>query len=216
MSKHHRPAIAFASLLLTAFAVIGPANAAFAHDELVTSYPAAGSSVVNSPDEITLGFSAALTELDGSAVIEVIDETGNDVAQDEADVSTTFVTQHLSQEATPGLYNVRWKVVSSDGHPISGEYTYTVEGPATTPPTAAAEASPTPTPTPTENAETPTPSPSPATQTYGGTASGGGEFPPVLYLLAPILILGCGVIGVVMAGRRRHRQDREQVEHADA
>ncbi|WP_091232149.1 copper resistance CopC family protein [Microbacterium sp. 3J1] len=217
MSKNRTAAVALASLVLSVLAVVGIAAPASAHDELVSSYPATGSSVVSSPDEITLEFSATLTDLEGSAVIEVINEAGINVAEDAADVSTNFVTQHLSQRASPGTYTVRWKVVSSDGHPISGEYAYSVGSPSSsvTAPAPTADAVASPTPAATENPEAATPSPSATAQTYGGTASGGGQFPPMLYLLAPILILGCGAIGVVMAGRQRRRRDQQQAEGSD-
>jgi hypothetical protein len=50
---------------------------------------------------------------------------------------------------------VLWKVVSSDGHPTSGQFTFTVEGAVQPTPTESATAGPTetagPAPTPTES-----------------------------------------------------------------
>ena len=52
-------------------------------------------------------------------------------------VADTVLTQPLAGEAS-GVVTVLWKVVSSDGHPISGEYSFTVDAPR--PPTATADA----------------------------------------------------------------------------
>lgn len=204
-----------AALLLSAMAVLGLADPAAAHDELVSSYPEADASLTKSPDEITLEFSGSLTDTDGATVVEIIDEQGANVAIDPVDVSTTFITQHVAPDANTGVFTVRWEAVSSDGHPISGEYAYAVSEETAAAPTAATS----PTPAPTESTAQPTPQqsePEPKSpQGYGGVASGGGDFPPSLYVLIPVVILGCGVIGVVMAGRSRRRRDREDAANAD-
>ena len=59
-------------------------------------------------------------------------------------VEGTVVTQPLSGAAS-GLVTVLWKVVSSDGHPISGEFGFTVTAPPTPTPTATATPSEEPT-----------------------------------------------------------------------
>ena len=65
------------------------------------------------------------------------------------------LTQPLEGTAS-GVITVLWKVVSSDGHPISGEFSFTATGAPT--PTPTQTATPTVTPTPTETVE-PTPTP---------------------------------------------------------
>lgn len=194
------------TLLLSASVVLGTASPAAAHDDFVSSYPTADSTINGSPDEISLMFNGTLTGGDDATVVEVIDESGANVAVDPPTVSGDSITQHLSPDAATGIFTVRWKTVSADGHPINGEYVYTV-----TPATDTEPSTPTTSPTP-ETSPTEEPEPARPAQTYGGTASGGGAFEllPLFFLSGLALILGIGVVGVVMAGRQRHQRDRAQ------
>lgn len=214
--NHNAPTAALVVLLAVAASVLGITSPAAAHDDLVSSYPQSETTVNGSPAEITLTFSADLTDMEGASVVEVIDEEGANVATDVPQVSAASITQHLAPDATSGVFTVRWKVVSSDGHPISGEYSYTVED-------TAADADPaesnSPSPAPSaSDAAAPTPEPTAsASETpkgYGGTPSGGAVFPPGLYVVMFAFILAGGVIGVVLMGLQRRRRDREEAENS--
>ena len=117
------------------FLVAAPASA---HDELVSTDPAAGAAVDALPAQLTLTFSGELATDPGATELQVTDAAGTSLANGDPVVADTTVTQPLAGAAS-GAITVLWKVVSSDGHPISGEYTFTVTAPAP---------SPTPTPTP--------------------------------------------------------------------
>lgn len=98
----------------------GPASA---HAALVSSDPEDGSSMAAAPRIISLTFNenvatpayVAVTAPDGSTVsvkgVEAVDRT---VTADVADVGQR------------GRYSASYRVVSSDGHPISGTFTYEV------------------------------------------------------------------------------------------
>ncbi|WP_243075251.1 copper resistance CopC family protein [Microbacterium sp. SS28] len=145
--------VAAASLLLGA----APASA---HDELVSTDPAAGSAVAALPDELTLTFSGVLATDAGASEVAVTDATGASLVDGAPVASDTVLTQALAGEAS-GVVTVLWKVVSSDGHPISGEFSFTVDGPASSPTTEpTAEPTPTDVATAAPTAE-PTPSASP-------------------------------------------------------
>lgn len=223
--KHSTPFVALVTFLIAFASVLGISSPAAAHDDFVSSYPQANSTIDGSPDEITLTFSGALTDMEGASVIEVRDDQGATVAIDAPGISGTSITQHLAPTAVTGLFTVRWKVVSADGHPISGEYTYTVapmtagsdvdkpEGisPSPSAPEAAAK----------EPAIEVSASPAETTKEYGGAPSGGGafEFLPLLMVSAFVIILGGGVIGVLLMGRQRRQRDRAQAAkdaHNDA
>ncbi|WP_344739197.1 copper resistance CopC family protein [Microbacterium awajiense] len=175
---------------------------AAAHDELLGSYPAAGSTIDGSPAEITLTFSGELLTDLQSATIEVIASNGQDVAVDDPSVVDTSITQHLDPDPPDGAFVVRWKVVSSDGHPISGEYTYSV---------ASRDAS-TDTPTPGRTSDTssgPSPTPTAYVSNPGhGDPTGGGALIPTLGIVTGAAILGGAVLVVLMVGRERRRRDR--------
>lgn len=126
-SRHSVSPVVLAAALLVAFAFLfaWPQPAA-AHDALVESNPAADSTVETLPEALTLTFSAALIDGDGSTEIAVTDAEGTSVTDGPATVDGAMVTQTLVSEAGAGAYDVLWKVVSSDGHPTSGEFSFTV------------------------------------------------------------------------------------------
>ena len=201
---------AMATLLLGAGLTLAVATPAQAHDELVSSYPQANSTITSSPAEITLSFSGELIAGMQSAAVEVIAPDGQNIATDAPSEDGTSITQHLAPNPPAGLFTVRWKVVSSDGHPISGEYTYTVaptdavpSSPAATPSTA--PQTPTPTATATE---------APADNGYGGETSGGGDTFAILAVVGGVVVLGGALVIVLMVGRERRRRDRADAARA--
>lgn len=105
-------------LLTTAIAL-----PAVAHDELVASDPAAGSTIEQLPGEITLTFSGVLIDEAGANRVSVTDAAGTELAEGEPVLDGTEVTQSLAG-SSQGPITVVWRVVSSDGHPVSGEYSF--------------------------------------------------------------------------------------------
>lgn len=201
-----------AALVLGAGLTLAVASPAQAHDELVSSYPEADSTVPGSPAEITLSFSGELIAGMQSAAVEVIGPDGQNIATDAPAEDGTSITQHLTPDPPAGMFTVRWKVVSSDGHPISGEYTYTVEPTDAAPSTLAA--------TPSAAPQTPVPSPT-ATEAaadngYGGETSGGGDAFPILAAIGGVIVLGSTLVIVLMVGRERRRRDRADAARAAA
>ena len=118
--------IALAATLLTAFLVLFAPLSASAHDSLIASSPEAGSTVETLPAELTLTFSAELIDGPGATEVVVTDASGASVTAGAATVGGAVVTQPLATGGTAGGYHVVWKVVSSDGHPISGEFDFGV------------------------------------------------------------------------------------------
>jgi hypothetical protein len=60
------------------------------------------------------------------------------------------VTEQVAGVLAPGVYTVGWRVVAPDGHPVTGEYRFTVKsgGNTTSPAPTASRASPAPTASP--------------------------------------------------------------------
>lgn len=142
-------AVAIAAVALAG--VLLATTPAAAHDQLVTTDPADGTTVQALPAQITLTFNEDVLPDAGATIVDVTDAAGATVAQGAPAVAGATVTQQLSSPADPnGAYSVAWKVVSSDGHPVSGTFSFTVSGaPVTTPtPTATPTATPSPTATP--------------------------------------------------------------------
>lgn len=105
-------------------AVLATASPAAAHDELLASSPADGERLAVAPAEVSLSFSADVLTM-GAAVI-VVDQTGRDWVAEEPAVTDATVTATLDEGMPEAGYELRWRVVSSDGHPISGVIPFTI------------------------------------------------------------------------------------------
>lgn len=142
-----------AALLLAAASLVFSASPASAHDELLSTDPAADATLDALPEQLTFTFSAVIATDAGASEVQVTDASGASLADGAPVAADNVLTQPLAGEAS-GVVTVLWKVVSSDGHPISGQYAFTVTPPATAEPTETPTEEPTeePTaePTPTE------------------------------------------------------------------
>lgn len=114
----------FFAVAVAATIVLVSASPAAAHDELISSTPAPGARLTEAPTEISLTFSADVLTL-GAAVI-VADGAGHDWAVGEPTVQSGTVTVELDAGMPADGYEIRWRVVSADGHPISGLVPFTV------------------------------------------------------------------------------------------
>ena len=115
-------------LLLVALLVFFP-SAAQAHDQLVDAKPAEGETVEAGVIDIDLRFSDDVLNLGSGNEILVIGPSGEQsVLQNN---SCSFVDGDLVSTKVdldqPGEYTVSWRVVSGDGHPISGIQRFSVE-----------------------------------------------------------------------------------------
>lgn len=115
--------LGFAALLVAALSVFAFAAPASAHDQLVSSNPEDGSKLDKQPEWIELMFSGDVQEV-GSEVKVVTDD--KDVSAGELAVDGKKLTVALPDNLKPGDYKVTWRVVSADGHPISGDFDFTL------------------------------------------------------------------------------------------
>lgn len=125
-------------LAAAAIVVLTSAVPAAAHDELIASDPVPGQELDAGPTAVTLEFSADL--LDQGAMVILADGDGQDWIEGDVEVDGAHVSVAVRPGMPAGGYEVRWRVVSSDGHPIAGVIPFTVGEAAALPPV-------TPTPT---------------------------------------------------------------------
>lgn len=101
---------------------------AHAHAALRHATPAAGAIVDTPLLTLTIEFSQDidLTQVE----LTLHDITGTEVAitkpTDEANAGTT-ITRTFSSALKPGTYEVKWRVLSTDGHHTRGTYTFEVK-----------------------------------------------------------------------------------------
>ena len=189
---------------IVALLVLAPATAASAHDELVSSSPAAGEQLSTAPESITLAFSAEVLTM--GAAIMVVDADGTDWVASEPVVDYGEVTATLESGMPDAGYEVRWRVVSSDGHPISGVIPFTV-GDAE--PLVAESAAPAQSQAAEPGAAEPG---NPEEEEQGTTAEGG--VPRALLVGGAAAIIAGAVFALVSVIRRRAR--RADTETTDA
>ncbi|ACZ32270.1 copper resistance protein CopC [Xylanimonas cellulosilytica DSM 15894] len=202
------------ALVAAGLALVGLATPASAHDRLVSSDPADGATLDVLPAVLTLEFSDAVLDT-GTQV--VVTTGGADVGAPAPEVDGVTVTVPLPPDLANGDYDVAWRAVSSDGHPIEGTFTFVLAVPAPEPtaspeptedPTLAAASDapaiaalsddaasdqPTATDAPADTAVTSDPSPAPETLAPGRS--------PIVGLIAAVAIVGT-VVALML--RRRN------------
>ena len=112
-------------VVLAGLAVFGFATPALAHNVLVGSDPAAGSSVASGPSQVTLTFDAPVQF--GANYLTVIGPDGNHWENsDNATVNGDSVATSVAPLGPAGVYKIGYRIISADGHPVSGEVTFTL------------------------------------------------------------------------------------------
>lgn len=195
-------ALLAAAALFGIFAVfLAAAPPALAHDELVSATPADGTVLAEAPAEIELVFSSELMDL-GNQVI-VADAAGTNVAESEPVLNRETLVQKLP-ELTDGEYQVSWRAVSGDGHPITGAFSFTVGDPAA----ADAGASPDAAGTATTQASAEATAPgSEATAIAEGQETSSTFFGPMgwLFTILGVVLVGAVIYAVVVFMKKRRQ-----------
>ena len=196
-----RPAslLALCGALLLAVLLALPAPAQ-AHDTLLSSDPEDGASLETSPEEITLTYSADILEV--SPLVRISDENGDELAEIVPTVEGPVATATLEEPLPAGTHTVQWRVVSSDGHPIEGTFTLTVEQDAEEPAGAedAAEETTEPAPSDAGGAEQTTEEAEPMSEE--SAEEGGGLSMPLLLGILGVVVVGAVIAGLVIMRRR--------------
>lgn len=148
---------AVAVLVMTAAVALVGAPAASAHAALRSGTPADGSVVDTLPENYELTFNENVDP--NFAQVVIADANGGTHAQSEVTVRGASVSGAFPQGLPTGQTEIRFRIVSADGHPVSGSVSFDLRasGPApaqspttATPPPAAAtteattQAAPTP------------------------------------------------------------------------
>jgi copper resistance protein C len=132
-------------LLMALLGWLAAVPTASAHERLEASEPPADAVLTEVPARIQLTFSGAV----GSPTLILRNGSGDEVSEGEPLLDGALVTLPIQPDLPNGAYTVEWRVVSSDGDPVSGSYAFTVEAPVTAAPapstaTGATSASPSP------------------------------------------------------------------------
>jgi methionine-rich copper-binding protein CopC len=174
---------------------------ASAHDELVSTLPANGEVLAEPPTEVSLTFGEEVGTL-GTAVV-VTDGAGAKLADGKVVVQGPLVTQAIIPPTVGGSVRVSYRVVSADGHTVTGTFSFTVPAPASPSQSVSPTDSASPSPTaPSPTAPTAVESSSPPAEALPSTtpASSDGDGSPLPWLLGGATVLA--LAGAAVAARR--------------
>ncbi|GAA0302818.1 hypothetical protein GCM10009528_19830 [Kineococcus aurantiacus] len=182
--------------LLTLGAGLAAAAPAAAHDRLESTSPGTGAVLDAAPGSVVLTMST--TPLALGTQVQVTGPDGTVVSGGDPRIVDTTVTADLTGARPAGTYEVQWRITSSDGHPVSGSFTFTATGAAASSASPSAPASATPSATPSATASAST---SPATVDPSNPTAGQGD--DALIGVGLVVVAVVGVVGGVIGYRRR-------------
>lgn len=154
--------------VLAGLAVLGLGTPAFAHNVLVGSQPVSGATLSAGPTEVRFDFNAPVRT--GPNTITVIGPNGTHWERgSNAMVMGNSVMAEVAPLGPAGVYTASYRVVSADGHPVTGEITFTLTKAGTGTPVPAAAAA-------------------------GGTGGGsGGGIPVWVWIVGAAVLLAIGL-----------------------
>lgn len=110
--------------VLAAVAGVGLAGPASAHDVLISSDPADGSTLAKAPTSMTFTFDQPVQNFD--PVMSLLGPDGRQYATGTPTVSGNVVTGSVGT-GPAGAYTGAYRIVSADGHPVTGEVHFTMK-----------------------------------------------------------------------------------------
>ncbi|MEY4677980.1 MAG: hypothetical protein RI992_695 [Actinomycetota bacterium] len=101
--------------------------AATAHTNLIDSNPSAGAVIEFWPSQISLEFDESLLNISENKTnfIVVNNSIGDQISKNDEMIASNSVTVSLSPNPVLGPVLVYYRVVSADGHPVEGEFSFT-------------------------------------------------------------------------------------------
>ena len=100
--------------------MLGVAGPALAHVSLVETSPPDGARLTAFPAEVVLRFSQGISQ---PAYVIVTAPDGRSLARGTVRVDGSVLTLRTATSTAEGRYTIAYRVVSDDGHPISGQVT---------------------------------------------------------------------------------------------
>jgi methionine-rich copper-binding protein CopC len=189
-----RAARVVAVTLLCAVTLLFGAAPAFAHTRLQSSDPADGTSLGAGPQRVSLTFNEPMQT--GFATVTVIGPDGRPYQSGEVAANGGTVSIGVAPLGPAGRYEIGYRVVSEDGHPVTGSvaFTLTAPGPAAAS-TAAAPSSALAAPA---SAAPTSAAPAPVA---ASTDDDGGAMPVWPWIVGGVVLIGVGAAAALRLGR---------------
>jgi copper resistance protein C len=191
-------------LLLSAATMVLAAPPAMAHAELIESDPAQGATLATVPTQVRLTFNEPVSPAPN--LLEIIGPGNATWTVGTPAVAGAVITIPVTPTGPAGPVTLAYRVVSSDGDPVTGSFRFTLAAtPVTTttvPPTTTTTTTTTVTPEPTTTTAAPT----------GNTAEpaddDGGGVPAWVWIVGAAVVVAVGAGIAVSASRRRTNSTR--------
>ena len=181
-----------AATLAACVALLLGAAPAFAHTRLESSDPADKSSVDTAPESVSLTFNEDISA--EFASMSVVGPDGTNYATGQVSAAGGQVSTAVSPLGPAGAYEIGYRVVSDDGHPVQGKVTFTL----TTPGPGAATAAPATAAPPTAQAAPPATT---AVDPQASTQPSEGA-PIWPWLVGAVILVASGAVVALRLGRR--------------
>ena len=117
------------SILLISLSVYGGALSASAHTDVVETTPVDGAVLESAPQSLTLSFNSTL--LDGMVEVAASNSDGELVSGVVAESVGTEVIVQWPADLPGDTYKVSYRIVSQDGHPVTGSLRFSYPNPET-------------------------------------------------------------------------------------
>lgn len=179
---------AVAVTALCGLALLLGAGPASAHTRLVQSDPADGTSVATPPARVSLTFNETMQP--GFSTVTLVGPDGAQYQSGDVTVDGSTVAVAAKPLGPAGRYEIGYRVISDDGHPVTGSVAFTLTAPG---PAAAAATSAAP-------ATTAPPAPVPAANAAPPPSESGGT-PVWPWIAGAVVLVGAGVIAALRLGR---------------
>jgi methionine-rich copper-binding protein CopC len=184
-----------AATVAACLALLLGASPAFAHTRLESSDPADKSSVDTAPESVSLTFNEDISA--EFASMSVVGPDGTNYATGQVSAVGGQVSTAVSPLGPAGAYEIGYRVVSDDGHPVQGKVTFTLTTPgpgAAAPSVAPASAA----------APAAAPAPVPATTAVDPQASSRPDkgAPIWPWLVGAVILVAAGATVALRLGRR--------------
>jgi methionine-rich copper-binding protein CopC len=169
--------------LLCGLALLLGTSPAFAHTRLESSDPADGASLDAAPTQVSLTFNESVPA--EFAQITVIGPDGTSYPTGAVVAADGVLTAPVAGLGPAGRYEIGYRVVSDDGHPVTGSLAFTLTTAAAPSSAAAAPTAPTPA----------APAPAAAAQPDDGGA------PVWPWIAGAVALVAAGVVAALRLGR---------------
>ena len=105
-----------------------PLASASAHGDVTATSPVQDETLIEMPTQVSIEFDGQLQTLGDSVInlITVTDSTGQVLSDASSLVEGSKLSTKVLLLDSKGLMSVHYRIVSEDGHPVEGDYSFTV------------------------------------------------------------------------------------------